>query len=501
MRFSCSLSLSRSPSLSGSESPPAHLNIFSRTRRYSASSLSPLATSGLTASAAVAASASGGLSGAHNTSNTPGAASGAPRRLTPRVSQLRQEECADISNSREVNHERDLHSAIQISQSWEDLTIVTADWSCRDEASNPPNCSSPSPTSQRLQGSSTSSNSSSISVTNNNINNGGSQTVTTPGGLLCANTSIRYPSVSPSPTRRTFTTRRSMSPNNVRPSHLSGPAVKRKFDMDTDSNCSTSSTPPPHKKMFLESSRGSSPICPSPDSGTYEGGGGRTTPKIFLSKLCSSNSLSSFSSASASPTGQLLDSDSQQQQQQQPQTLLPFQRNPFALVLDKHLVSSAAGGGVLGKPDGVKSVNEGPEDELMAIEGEIQPDEEQLQKAVPAAQQQQQQRPCIKAKLRSHSKTAATSPPLPAGDDGVLMEEGDDNVDEREVDRLTAARDGGDLSNSSNGKKKRPEKVSMNVEPAERLEDEDSTMDNCSDDRNNSTQQTDNNGKGSIPLI
>lgn len=39
-------------------------------------------------------------------------------RLTPRVSQLRQEECADV-NSREVNHEREIHTALQISQSWE----------------------------------------------------------------------------------------------------------------------------------------------------------------------------------------------------------------------------------------------------------------------------------------------------------------------------------------------------------------------------------------------
>lgn len=41
-------------------------------------------------------------------------------RLTPRVSQLRQEECADVT-SREVNHEREVHTAIQISQSWEGL--------------------------------------------------------------------------------------------------------------------------------------------------------------------------------------------------------------------------------------------------------------------------------------------------------------------------------------------------------------------------------------------
>lgn len=77
-------------------------------------------------------------------------------RLTPRVSQLRQEECADMS-SREVNHEREVHAALQISQSWEDLTLDTESWSVKSESelSNPLqvslptniiSCSSPSPT-------------------------------------------------------------------------------------------------------------------------------------------------------------------------------------------------------------------------------------------------------------------------------------------------------------------------------------------------------------------
>lgn len=77
-------------------------------------------------------------------------------RLTPRVSQLRQEECADL-NSREVNHEREVHTALQISQSWEDLTLDAENWSFKNdpELSNPlqvtlptniVSCSSPSPT-------------------------------------------------------------------------------------------------------------------------------------------------------------------------------------------------------------------------------------------------------------------------------------------------------------------------------------------------------------------
>ncbi|KAL0274069.1 UNVERIFIED_CONTAM: hypothetical protein PYX00_006585 [Menopon gallinae] len=77
-------------------------------------------------------------------------------RLTPRVNQLRQEECVDVAG-REVAHEREIHSAMQMSQSWEDLTLVTGALSCKSDAvtdplhvnlpaAAPPVCSSPSPT-------------------------------------------------------------------------------------------------------------------------------------------------------------------------------------------------------------------------------------------------------------------------------------------------------------------------------------------------------------------
>lgn len=235
-------------------SPAPVFNIFApRARRYSAS-FSPMGV-------AAAAAAASGVAG--------GAATPIPR-LTPRVNQLRQEECADL-NSREVNHEREVHSAIQMSQSWEDLTLVTENWSCKsDEMSNPlqvnlpsgiSSCSSPSPTSNRA--------------------------------------GMRLPyGLSPSPTRRTFSTRRSMSPIAMRPSQL-GP-VKRKFELDDTSNWNICS-PPPLKKIFTES-RGSSPICqspssicPSPDSGTYDG---RMTPKLFISKLCTNNTTNSQSCSS-----------------------------------------------------------------------------------------------------------------------------------------------------------------------------------------------------------
>ncbi|XP_050517951.1 P2R1A-PPP2R2A-interacting phosphatase regulator 1 [Diabrotica virgifera virgifera] len=45
-------------------------------------------------------------------------------RLTPRINQLRQEEHEGISNTRELAHEREIHHAMQISQSWEDLSLM-----------------------------------------------------------------------------------------------------------------------------------------------------------------------------------------------------------------------------------------------------------------------------------------------------------------------------------------------------------------------------------------
>jgi hypothetical protein len=55
--------------------------------------------------------------------------SSGPPRLTPRVSQLRQEERVDMG--REAAHERELHCAMQMSQSYEDLTIMSGLTSCK----------------------------------------------------------------------------------------------------------------------------------------------------------------------------------------------------------------------------------------------------------------------------------------------------------------------------------------------------------------------------------
>ncbi|PSN41618.1 hypothetical protein C0J52_17775 [Blattella germanica] len=142
-------------------------------------------------------------------------------RLTPRVSQLRQEESVDVMG-REVVHEREFHSQMQMSQSCEDLTIMSGlSSSCkvrRPESSRlvsqltplhlnlpafPPMCSSPSPTRPGL-------------------------------GRQCFSPSFQgslSKTLSPSPTRR-YTTKRSQSPIAMRPSTL-GP-VKRKFDLEDE---------------------------------------------------------------------------------------------------------------------------------------------------------------------------------------------------------------------------------------------------------------------------
>ncbi|XP_047366394.1 PPP2R1A-PPP2R2A-interacting phosphatase regulator 1 [Vespa velutina] len=148
-------------------------------------------------------------------------------RLTPRVSQLRQEECIDVAG-REAAHEKEIHSAMQISQSWEDLTLEAEGLSFKDSESpshlnraerqiakrildplslnlsvnGPPLCSSPSPTRSGLN-----------------------QRQCYSPGIHMVNWKNN---LSPSPTRKAFATRRSLSP--IRPSCL-GP-VKRKFELD-----------------------------------------------------------------------------------------------------------------------------------------------------------------------------------------------------------------------------------------------------------------------------
>ncbi|XP_012254842.2 P2R1A-PPP2R2A-interacting phosphatase regulator 1 [Athalia rosae] len=173
---------------------------------------------------------------------------GSAPRLTPRVSQLRQEESVDVAG-REAAHEKEIHSAIQISQSWEDLTLDAEGSSFKDAESpshlpnkmdrqntnkrpfdplslnlsitGPPLCSSPSPTRSGL------------------------------GHRQCYSPGIQFNwknNLSPSPTRKAFATRRSLSPIAIRASCL-GP-VKRKFELD-DSNGDQHLQPPAKRTSSL----------------------------------------------------------------------------------------------------------------------------------------------------------------------------------------------------------------------------------------------------------
>ncbi|XP_028043919.1 protein FAM122A isoform X3 [Bombyx mandarina] len=165
-------------------------NNLSRTRRFSSGSFSPMShTPQVT----------------HNI-----AAQNAWGPRLGRVNQLRAEECADVSNTREVAHEREVHTAMQMGQSCEDLTLA---------------------------------------------------------GL--ANSPTRIPrfstAVSPSSTRK-YTTRRSLSPIAIRASNfspVSRPTVligKRRCD-DADS---------PHSKRMCTADRLTPSTPGTPDSDSLE---------------------------------------------------------------------------------------------------------------------------------------------------------------------------------------------------------------------------------------
>ncbi|XP_077514411.1 P2R1A-PPP2R2A-interacting phosphatase regulator 1 [Amblyomma americanum] len=147
-----------------------------------------------------------------------------------RVSQIKHEEGMDVM-IRETAHEKEVQSKLQISQSWDDLSLADG---CLGETSKRPRsltdplhiftpppgiCNSPSPTRAGKQCFSPS---------------------------MCASNKQAFsPSPSPSPTRKAFATRRSQSPITLRPSQF---PVKRKFDMDMDQG---DSLPMPSKRLNL----------------------------------------------------------------------------------------------------------------------------------------------------------------------------------------------------------------------------------------------------------
>ncbi|KAK0172099.1 hypothetical protein PV328_005465 [Microctonus aethiopoides] len=200
-------------------------------------------------------------------------------RLTPRVNQLKQEECVDVAG-REAAHEKEIHSAMQISQSWEDLTLEAEGLSFKDSESptqqlnkmerqitkrvfdplnlnlptvnGPPLCSSPSPTRAGL-----------------------SQRQCYSPGLHMVNWKNN---LSPSPTRKAFATRRSLSPIAIRPSCL-GP-VKRKFELDDSGTDQYSQRPVKRTSTLVLSNSPRLDTISSPLPGTISSAG---TPESLSS--------------------------------------------------------------------------------------------------------------------------------------------------------------------------------------------------------------------------
>ncbi|EFX77168.1 hypothetical protein DAPPUDRAFT_321731 [Daphnia pulex] len=194
-------SASTAPSLSSRTSPTFILcsTFEPRTRRFSAS-FSPLHSPGTPAS---------------------------PRVPPSRVSQLKKEEACDAVG-REVASEKEFQSTLQISASWEDLSLSDTDSKeTKTEPQRRPSSACTEP----------------IHVT---LPNGLSPFVSSPypsptrvSGRQCFSPSMQIPvrnssfspTPSPSPTRKTFyTSRRSLSPIAIRASSL-GP-VKRKCDLE-----------------------------------------------------------------------------------------------------------------------------------------------------------------------------------------------------------------------------------------------------------------------------
>ncbi|XP_050425764.1 P2R1A-PPP2R2A-interacting phosphatase regulator 1 isoform X2 [Adelges cooleyi] len=151
-----------------------------------------------------------------STSGSPNIIPHTSPKLVHRVNQLRQEETIDLIN-REVAHEREIHSAMQISQSWEDLSIMI---------------DSPSKVDGDGQYGKPTGRSNLYDPLHLNLSMASAPSSPSPTRSMrhCVSPSLFKPSLSPSPTRKTFTSGRSLSPISMRPSSL-GP-VKRKCEMD-----------------------------------------------------------------------------------------------------------------------------------------------------------------------------------------------------------------------------------------------------------------------------
>ncbi|KAL1417503.1 hypothetical protein MTO96_000600 [Rhipicephalus appendiculatus] len=152
-----------------------------------------------------------------------------------RVSQIKHEEGMDVM-IRETAHEKEVQSKLQISQSWDDLTL--GDGCLGDAGKRPRSLTDPlhifTPPPRNLQFPPLQHALASSYVIYQCFS-----------PSMCASSKQAFsPSPSPSPTRKAFATR-SQSPITLRPSQF---PVKRKFDMEMDQG---DSLPMPTKRLNL----------------------------------------------------------------------------------------------------------------------------------------------------------------------------------------------------------------------------------------------------------
>ncbi|XP_041930435.1 protein FAM122B isoform X2 [Alosa pseudoharengus] len=155
--------------------------------------------------------------------NRPNVIPSSPIRVpSTRLYQIKQEEGVDVMN-RETAHEREVQTAMQMSQSWEESLSLSDNDLEKSSSSSPkridfvPVSPAPSPTRGMLK-----------------------KQCFSPSLQILVSSNGLTPSPIPSPTRRLQTVRRSQSPINcIRPSIL-GP-LKRKGEMETES---------PPKRLF-----------------------------------------------------------------------------------------------------------------------------------------------------------------------------------------------------------------------------------------------------------
>ncbi|XP_066266923.1 P2R1A-PPP2R2A-interacting phosphatase regulator 1-like isoform X1 [Branchiostoma lanceolatum] len=197
-----------------------------------------------------------------------------PIRIGHRISQLKREEGMSVSD-RETEHEREMHSVMQMSQSWEETSLRDKFMQSFSEEKGGLNSSSDSstktvtpPTSLPIPMSPSSRFAEPLTILPASLPLSSSPSPTRIPNKQCFSPSMQMsvrnsslsPSPIPSPTRKAFVTRRSQSPGCIRPSIL-GETLKRKL-CSGDHKLDFSS--PPKRACHSDNSTPGSPAASTP---------------------------------------------------------------------------------------------------------------------------------------------------------------------------------------------------------------------------------------------